>query len=246
MDIYQNRDSYRSHVNGASLCHYRVTIKETDLYIASPGELSKEAEAAIVSVRSVIEQEILKNPDFLHSLHPLDLSPEDPEIIRRMKMAGIHAHVGPMAAVAGMVSEAVGLALLKDPHDTIIVENGGDIFLRSDEPLSVVIHAPGSPLSDQLALSVPCTHGMGVCTSSGTYGHSLSFGRSQAAVVVSPDTVLSDAAATRLGNLLKDSGKIEASLQKILQVPNVLGAVAIVDDKIGFMGDVTLTAAPKN
>lgn len=245
MDIYQNRDSYRSRVNGASLKHYRVTVKETDLYIASSSDLHKEATDAVLSVRAIIEQEIRKDPSFLHSLHPLDLSKNDTEVIRRMKLAGIHAHVGPMAAVAGIVSEQVGRALLTDPHDTVIVENGGDIFLRSDEPLSVVIHAPGSPLSDQLALSIACENGMGVCTSSGTYGHSLSFGRSQAAVILSLDTALADAAATRLGNLLKDSGKIESSLQKIMEIEGVMGAVAIVDDKIGFMGDVTLIAAPK-
>lgn len=255
MDIYQNRNEYRTHVNGSGISRYRITIKETDLFIASSSSKTvfhqkETASEAIYQVRSVIEAAIRKDPEFLHSLHPLDLFPEDlkeddsARIIRQMKQAGLLSHVGPMASVAGMISEYTGRALLKeDPSATVIIENGGDIFLQSPEDLTVEIHAPGSPLSDRLALKVSCKEGLGVCTSSGTYGHSLSFGKSQAAVVVSADTALADAAATRLGNLLKDSGRIEEALTYILQIPGVLGSVAIVDDKIGFMGDIQLVSA---
>ena len=108
----------------------------------------------------------------------------------------------------------------------------------SPEPVNVGIYAPGSVLSGKLGICADASGGIGICTSSGTYGHSLSFGSSQAAVAVSPDAALADAAATRLGNLLKDPSRIPKALEEILSVEGITGAAAIVDDRIGFLGDI--------
>ena len=237
MDPYLSRDVYRSRVTSEGLLRYRVTVGESDLFIASPADLSKEARAAALQIRGVIEEAIKKDSSFQSSLRPLSDDPEDPGPILRMKHAARLCRVGPMAAVAGLVADHVGRRLL-ELTDRVIVENGGDIFMCSPEPVNVGIYAPGSVLSGKLGICADASGGIGICTSSGTYGHSLSFGSSQAAVAVSPDAALADAAATRLGNLLKDPSRIPKALEEILSVEGITGAAAIVDDRIGFLGDI--------
>lgn len=239
MDPYLNRDVYRSRTQNEGLTRFRVTLDETDLFIASAKDLSGEALKYIREIRLVIEEAIKKDSSFKSSLRPIDIFDDDPEEIRVMKNAGRLCRVGPMAAVAGMVSEYVGKKLLL-MTDTVIVENGGDIFMRSSSPVNVGIYAPGSVLSGKLGIAADASEGIGVCTSSGTYGHSLSFGSSQAAVAVSPDTALADAAATRLGNLLKDPSRIERALEEIMGIEGIIGAAAVVDDRIGFLGDLEI------
>jgi len=87
------------------------------------------------------------------------------------------AGVGPMAAVAGAVAEYVGRDLLQW-GEQVIVENGGDVFLSSTVERLAAVHAGTSPFSGRVALAVPAGRTpVGVCTSSATVGHSLSFGR---------------------------------------------------------------------
>ena len=90
-----------------------------------------------------------------------------------------------MAAVAGVIAETVGRELLRQGHAEVIVENGGDIFLARTQPSVVAVQAGASRLSGRLGISLqpeqmPC----GLCCSSGTVGHSLSFGRADAAAVL--------------------------------------------------------------
>ena len=239
MDPYLNRDVYRSRIQDGDLVRYRVTLGESDLFIASEKDLSAEALRYAGEIRSVITQAIKKDSSFQSSLRPVDIRDDDPEEIRRMKNAGMLCRVGPMAAVAGLVAEYVGRRLLP-LTDTVIVENGGDIFMKSSSPVSVGIYAPGSVLSGKLGILADASEGIGVCTSSGTYGHSLSFGASQAAVAVSGDTALADAAATRLGNLLKDPSRIRRALEEIMKIEGIVGAAAVVDGSVGFLGDLNV------
>lgn len=78
---------------------------------------------------------------------------------------------------------------------------------------------------------------IGICTSSATIGPSLSFGRADAATVISKDVILADAAATALGNSIKEKSK--ASIEKALtSIGNdkIEGMIAIVGDTMGIWG----------
>ena len=56
----------------------------------------------------------------------------------------------------------------------VIVENGGDIYLRSLVTRTVGIYARKSPLTDKIGLEIAEENtSLGICTSSGTVGHSL-------------------------------------------------------------------------
>jgi ApbE superfamily uncharacterized protein (UPF0280 family) len=121
------------------------------------------------------------------------------------------------------------------------VENGGDIYIDADRPVTVGLYAGASPFSGKLGLKLDAD-GLpwGVCTSSGTVGPSLSFGCADAATVVSRDAALADAVASGLGNRIQHPEDIEAALDWTLSISGVTGALAIVGNRLGCRGDLTL------
>ncbi len=237
-DPYADR-SYRTLHAGKDLIYFRVSAGETDLHIGARRSLEAQALEAALRARSAVKAAIADRPRFATSLEPLRIHGTEVPLVRGMLEAGILASVGPMAAVAGAVAQAVGRELLQY-SDEVIVENGGDIFLCGSKQRLIAIHAGQSPLSGLLAVAVTPKDGLGVCTSSGTVGHSLSFGRADAALVVAHDCALADAAATRLGNLVTEPEAIEAALGEICGICGVIGAVAVAGDRIGIQGDIEL------
>ena len=202
--VYEKRD-YRGHMQCSGLVTFQVMVKETDLWISAHSDLTASAHTRIKESRRIIEQYIRKYPYFLTSLEPLEVASEVPELIRIMAEAGFKTGVGPMASVAGAVAEFVGRGLLRESKE-VIVENGGDIFLASENERTVSIFAGKSSFSHNVAIRIPPQRTpMGICTSSGTIGHSKSFGVSDAVTVLSKSTALADAAATAAGNVIKKS-----------------------------------------
>lgn len=237
---YQER-SYRNLLPDDGFFSFQVTVKETDLYIKAIQDLREIARQAIIHHRFQLEQYIAKHPEFFRSLVPLPPDEFAPPIVRDMLQAAHSAGVGPMAAVAGAMAESVGKDLLANSAE-VIVENGGDIFIHSARELKVGIFAGKSPLNFRVGLKIPgANHGWGVCTSSGTVGPSLSFGRADAACVLAPSAALADAAATAIGNLVSSSADLPQGLEKAQTIPGLTGVVIIIGDKLGAWGDVELT-----
>ncbi|MDP4179910.1 MAG: UPF0280 family protein [Bacillota bacterium] len=238
--MYEKR-TYREYFKGSKLTFFDVVVFETDLRIGAEKDLSSLAYKWVVEYRNQLEEYIKKDSLFLTSLVPTDPKGSYPYIIQKMCEAAKKAGVGPMAAVAGALSELVGLKLL-EYSDEVIVENGGDLFVKADCVRKVGIYAGTSPLSGKLALEIqPGRTPVGICTSSGTVGHSLSFGKADAAVIISEDTFLADAVATATGNVVKDVSHIEKGIEFASGIEGVVGAVIIVGDKMGIWGDVKLT-----
>jgi len=159
-----------------------------------------------------------------------------------MLQAAMLAQVGPMAAVAGAIAEKVGVDLLTHTQQ-IVVENGGDIFLKVSKDLTIGIYAGNSPLSDKIGLKILLSHTpLGVCTSSGTVGHSLSFGKSDAVTVIAQSTPLADAAATAIGNLVKEKRDIEKGLELAKFIKGIHGALIIVNDQFGAWGNIEIVS----
>ena len=194
----------------------------------------------VLASRHQLETYIRVHPDFLHALLPIKEDPYAPPMVREMIRAARKAGVGPMAAVAGAIAQEVGEGLL-NVTDQVIVENGGDIFLKAGRPLTVSIFAGRSPLSNRLGLMIP-THRMplGICSSSGTIGHSLSRGIADAVCVVSASTPLADSTATAVGNRIKRRGDLEGVAGWAGQIEGILGGVAIVNDAMATWGDIEL------
>ncbi|MFH0910853.1 MAG: UPF0280 family protein [Planctomycetota bacterium] len=229
---------YRKFVTASGLVTFEVRVEETDLQIAAERDLSGAALSAIHRVRGTLERFIETHPDFETTLDPYpQFRREWPHEIQAMIRAGRTAGTGPMAAIAGCVAEYVGKALLASTSQ-VIVENGGDIFLATHTERTLALYAGESPLSMRLGLKIrPEKTPLGVCTSSGTVGHSLSFGLCDAATILAPDTALADAVATALGNRVTKPSDIEPALAWAASIEGVLGAVVILGENVGARGE---------
>ena len=231
---------YRRWVDAGDLWVFQVVEDETDLQITAERDLTDEALAAARAARADVIRQIADQPEFGTAESPLEVGEDAPEIVRRMAGAARAAGVGPMAAVAGAVAEHVGRALMARSAE-VLVENGGDIFMASARERTVALYAGASPLSGRIAVKLaprktPC----GVCTSSGTVGHSKSYGCADAAVVIARDTALADAVATAAANLVKSAADLEAAVEWATSVAGVAGALVVIGDRLAAAGDVEL------
>ena len=197
------------------------------------------AALAIRTGRKALERYLLMNPAFRDSLVPVSVLPNAPALALGMHRASLATGVGPMAAVAGAFAELAGRAALASGAGESIVENGGDIFMKLASPLVMGLYAGDSPLSGKLAFRIEPGHTpLGVCSSSGTMGHSLSFGKCDLATVFSADTALADAAATLAANLVSTEADIQPALERVGAIPGILGLLIIKGDKLGMTGEL--------
>lgn len=231
-----NRTLYRSLHSG--LIFSEVKIGQSDLHIGASVSVEREAREALPHVRAPLDAYASAHPEFVGSFEPLPDEIDMPAIVLAMAHAARPCGVGPMAAVAGAVADEMARALSPLSHE-LIIENGGDIFLRSSQPRTILVYAGRSPLSGKLGVKMP-PGTYGVCTSSASVGHAKSFGRSDAALVVAKDAAFADAAATALGNRVSVAAGLAAALDWICEVPGVLGALAIVDGALGAKGEIEL------
>lgn len=239
MRDYQHR-IYRSLITDDKLESFRVVVKETDLLVRAQRPLERETRDLVLKHRVPLERYAEDHPDFVESLTPLSDDDLAPPIVRTMIEASQKAGVGPMAAVAGAVAEYVGRDLLSYSKE-VMIENGGDIFISTTYPLTVAIFAGPSPLSGKLGVRIdsPRTP-MAVCTSSGSVGHSISFGSSDAVVVISESAALADATATTIGNAVSKKEDVVSAIHLAGNIQGVLGVVVILDDHMGVWGTVEL------
>ncbi len=220
---------------------YEVSYRQTNLWIKTQGVFKKEVLEEVIKSHQEIMGYASRISNFLHSLLPLPYDPLAPPMVRKMLKASEKAGVGPMASVAGAIAERVGQRLLRCKSSEVVVENGGDCFLYSNDDLVVGIYGTfssilGKPLmvklrSDQMPLCV--------CTSSSQIGHSLSFGRADVATVFARDGALADALATAFANALRKAEDIEPLLREKFS-EEVIGVVVAVDNVLGIKGDLEL------
>ncbi|MEN6547971.1 MAG: UPF0280 family protein [Armatimonadia bacterium] len=233
------RRTYRETVQHQDLVCFRVCLAETDLHISAARDLSAEALAAVKAARGEVQGEIVRNRAFLTSLEPLSAPADATPLVKRMCETTAAAGVGPMAAVAGVVAEYVGDALLQHSAQ-VIVENGGDIFLSTKAERIVSVHAGSSSLSGRVGLRIPPGSRLGICTSSATVGHSLSLGKADAGLIIAADAALADAVATAFTNRIKSPATIQEALDWARTVPGVLQALGIIGGTMGVWGEFEL------
>jgi hypothetical protein len=230
--------TYRRRVGSSRLTAFEVTVKETDLHVQAQCDLSSLTREMVIEQRGYLEAYIRRHPAFASTLKPWPLQGPAPNIVSDMVSASTAAGVGPMAAVAGAVAEHVGHGLLAHTAE-VIVENGGDIFLQTTEAVTVAVFAGASPLSWRVGIRAGGQNDpIAVCTSSGTVGHSLSFGRADAVCVTSRSAALADAAATAIGNRIQSKQDIPAGIELAKGIAGVLGVLVVVSEKMGAWGAV--------
>jgi ApbE superfamily uncharacterized protein (UPF0280 family) len=236
---YQRR-FYRDWINAKELYLAHIIARETDLQVLTNKRLDKDfLEEKIRLYRWDIENYINKDRRFLTSLKPIAVELNAPVIVRGMAEAAQKANVGPMATVAGAIAEFLGRDLLKRGYRDVIIENGGDIFLKTTRTRSVGIYAGKSRLWNKLKLKIkPQDAPLGICTSSGTIGHSLSFGLADCVVVLSRNTLLADAAATAVCNRVQSKNDAQKAIDFAKRIHGVLGVIIIIKNSLVSWGRV--------
>lgn len=230
-------DGYRRVVKSDDLVLAKVVVKQTNLLVSGFRDLGNEAMKLVHKYRRTIEGYIQKHPLFEKSLVPIARDASAPEIVKTMIEAAARTGVGPMASVAGSIAEYVGKDLLQHSRD-VIVENGGDSFIRSAIERQVLVLAESSEISTVRIVLPPTPDPIGLCTSSGTLGHSMSFGNADAVTVLWSSASLADAAATAIANLVQDHGDIQKGIRRAQEL-GVDGVVILVEGHIGAWGKIT-------
>jgi hypothetical protein len=232
---------YRKRVHPRDLISFRVLIKETDLLVSSSRDLTQQTRDRVYHYRRQLEDYIRSKSDFLSTLLPYPEDPFAPEIIREMISVTRMFGVGPMAAVAGAIAQFVGSDLLSHTEE-VIVENGGDIFVKTKRPTTVSIFAGTSRLSNKLGLIIhPEEMPTGICTSSATVGHSLSLGAADAVCIVAKSASMADAAATALGNRITNRSKLKSVVESMREFKDIKGGVVIIGKTMATWGEIELT-----
>ncbi|AEH06121.1 UPF0280 family protein [Methanothermococcus okinawensis] len=226
------------------LVNKRISIKETHITLKTDSEkFIKLAKNTIINERINLENYILKHPEFLTSYVPISVGVDAPKIVKIMARAGENADVGPMASVAGTISQMVVENAIKYGCKNIISENGGDIALRTERNIIVGLYAGTSSLSGQIGFEIKkdkALNGYGICTSSGTVGHSVSLGNADAVVVFADESSIADAAATSIGNFATGAPDeaINKCLEKAEDIDYLDGVFVVVGEYAGKIGKI--------
>jgi len=217
---------------------YHFEKEESIITFLCKSQYVESGQKSLLNSRKILESYIRENPEFATTHLPYHASKDAPELIRLMCREAEKVGVGPMAAVAGALAQESLKAILDAGAEEAVVDNGGDIALFILEPVSIGIFAGDSPIN-QLAFEVVSRNKpFGICTSSGTVGHSFSYGRADAAVVVSSNVILADVAATALGNRVKEEKDLDRCFTFLKNVPDIEGALVIYHDKIALWGEL--------
>ncbi|KPK15857.1 MAG: thiamine biosynthesis protein ApbE [Nitrospira bacterium SG8_3] len=236
---YRER-TYRRRARAKDLVSFHVAVKETDLWVSAERSLEDETRDLILDHRHHLERYIQSHPDFLTTLQPYPEDPYAPSLVKEMIKATRGVGVGPMASVAGAIAQYVAKGL-QQWSDQVIVENGGDIFLKANRPVTVSIFAGESPLSGKIGVVIPKENmPLGICSSSATVGHSLSMGMADLVCLLSPSAALADGAATALGNRIKSKSALEKVATWAEQMKGIMGGLVIVKDKMATWGEIEL------
>lgn len=244
--IYVER-TYRKQFNAERFRSFLVSHKETDLWIgvdhsAYHNEMEELVIRRVRDLRETLDLYITREPAFLKSLKPFTPGEDAPGEAREMAKAAETAGVGPMAAVAGLFAREAGKILSENfSIREMVIENGGDIYCQFRNELILSVFAGESPLSERIGIVIPEGFGIGgICTSAGTVGPSLSFGKADAVVAICEDVLLADAYATAFGNKVKSSDDVERVIGQAEKYPGLLSLLIICGDKVGIWGDLEI------
>ena len=196
----------------------------------------------ILRQREELKNYIKMHKDFQTSLEPLKVGVAPP-VVKMMGKASAIAGVGPMAAVAGTISQLSLNFLLNQKAKYVIVDNGGDVALKTNQDVVMGLYAGESSLSGKIGFKIKHNKTpMGICTSSGTVGHSISFGRADSVTVFASEASTADALATSIANHATgdvDGEIVENCLGKAEEFREYFrGVLVVVGEVAGTVGKI--------
>jgi len=215
-------------------------LKESDCTIISDKESG--IVTAVLSIerhRRLLEDYIKEHPQFLYSFEPIVVD-DGPEVALLMAEASKKANVGPMAAVAGVLADLAVQDMINTGCKVAVVENGGEVFAISNQPIDIAFAAGDEPLSREMGFRLK-EFPLGVATSSGLYSHAFSFGDAEAVTIFSVDAGVADAAATAVANLIKGDdiqNVIRNGIDRALSIVGVKGVFILYRGIVGKAGQI--------
>lgn len=216
-----------------------ISIKSTHLMLKT--DIDANIEEVIINQRKIIQEQINKDPKF-NGYKKVDLI-NSPRILNIMTKAGIISDTGPMSAVAGSISQICLEHLEKNGTKFSILENGGDIALKTNEDVILGVYAGKSVFTNNIALKLKAKkEGYGVCTSSGSVGPSKSFGKTDATIVFGKQASICDSLATKIanyGNGEDDEDIVNNSLEKAEEYLEYCdGVIVIKGEYLAKVGNI--------
>jgi ApbE superfamily uncharacterized protein (UPF0280 family) len=230
----------------ADLIRKQFHFKETHATVIAGESYIDLAGRTIAAVREDIETYITGQPRFLSALEPLPIDMGAPRVVRRMAAAAALAGIGPMAAVSGAIAQETVETLVEAGASHVVVDNGGDVVLRIDRPVTIGIFTGPAEIRDLALRFEPRPGIFSICTSSGSVGHSLSLGRADAATVIADNGCLADAMATALGNRVRE--RSEEAIDRAIRdswLEGIEGMLVVAGSRLGLGGTLpTIVRAP--
>ena len=242
--MYQAR-TYRNKMGLERFISFNVSNYESDLWVgidkqSYTHEIKDFVLKRILYYRELINHYSKNHKEFLESHKPVVIFENSPKIVKEMAKAAKKSNIGPMGSVAGAFSEFIAKDIIEKYNvKEIVIENGGDIFLKIETSIIISVFAGKSSLSEKIGIQIPpSSTPCGVCTSAGTIGHSFSYGKADALMIVCKNTLLADVYATKFCNKVIDENSIQPVLEEIKTIPEILSAIIIINDKVGFCGSL--------
>lgn len=224
--------------------------RETDIWVAFNADKSSDLENIrsftadkCRSLRTMFEDYFKTDPDYELSMQPYHVSDDVPVLIKELSDLSFNTGVGPMAGIAGLFSREVGISLkdefkLKD----IIVENGGDNYIDVTETLTVSLFAGKHPLSGKVILKIePHQCPLGLCSSSGKFGHSKSLGEADLVSVACKNALLADQYATAYANRILSVDDIGTVLDSTSNIEEIMHISVFKDGAFGIRGSLNVS-----
>lgn len=242
MKEYKDR-IYRKHFRDDRWRGFVAKYKETDVWVGIDKnsfhpKMQKFTIQAIQTLRNIIDKYLQNDTVYASALSPYNAKKNAPHIVKLMSEISYKTGIGPMGSVAGAFASYIAQELKKHFEiNEIIVENGGDIYADIKEDIDVSIFAGESTFSERIGLHIDAKESpLGICTSSGTVGPSLSFGKADAVMIVCKDALLADSYATAYANQIQVPSDIDRLLENIAYKKDILSALLVKNNKMGIIG----------
>ncbi|MFV0376233.1 MAG: UPF0280 family protein [Mangrovibacterium sp.] len=242
--------TYRNWVPAGRFRSFEIQSGDINLWVAVGVEVF-QPEMEMIAKDKLNEQlagldtYLAEDVFFRKSLKPHAVPVSAPALVQTMAKAGDLAAVGPMAARAAALCELVALELLNKfqvEGMELITECGGDLFLKLNEAITLPLLAGEADISGLMGIEIlPEQTPLAVASGSGSKGKPISHGKADAVLVVAKQGAVAGAFAVGLGNLIKSPADVDKVLKRTEVIPEIEGAILILDDQIGLRGDFELT-----
>lgn len=216
-----------------------IDIEETHIRLISD-ILYPNLEEYIKKIRFDLKKYIYEDPEFLSSLEPLNKRVNASEIVRIMDKSSKIGNVGPMACVAGTISQMCLNQLIMKGSKLSSIENGGDIAIINNKKLVCGIYS--NTIKNIGFKLKPRSKPLGICTSSSKIGHSISFGNSESVTIIGAEASICDGLATRIANDVNGESDEESMMNGLESAEKYKeyfdGGLIIVGGLVGTIGKI--------